>query len=61
MKVAQLCEQFDVDWSRPFGTIEEAEQICSGLSGFLVEVSQPFVDPQGTHREPGVLFAKGLR
>gem|GEM_PF-6977856 len=61
MEVSRACEQLRVDWTRTFVDIEEAERACSGLSGFLVEASQPFVDERGNRHGRGVVFAKGLR
>lgn len=61
MDAMQLCEQFDVDWSRPFDGVTEAERACADVTGFLIEVVEPFVDRKGGHHQGGALFAKGLR
>jgi len=51
--------QFDLRAARAFGSLDEAEPACAGLSGFLLQLSKAGSRPSDA--VPAVLFVERLR
>ena len=60
MAAGQAAEQFDLAGARAYPSLVAAELACDDCAGFLLEVSEPFLDVNGHRRDGAILFVPGL-